>query len=154
MLKPEAERKSLYKEDKRDDFYNTITNLYNEFLNSADIILGASGGEGWALPEFQSVAIGKHSVIVDAHAYTAWANDKNSVMLQASGKTPAYDNMFFHQGQEFNQGNIFEWSEDAFIEGCEKAIARVKQSKINQEGLKLQDQFTVRKTTEQILSLF
>jgi hypothetical protein len=62
--------------------------------------------------------------------------------------------MFFHQGQEFNQGNIFDWSEDAFIEGCEKAIARVKQSRINQEGLKLQEQFTVRKTTEQILSLF
>jgi glycosyltransferase involved in cell wall biosynthesis len=130
------------------------TNLYNEFLNSADVILGASGGEGWALPEFQSVAIGKHSVIVNAHAYTAWANDKNSVMLEASGKTPAYDNMFFHEGQEFNQGNIFEWSEDAFIEGCEKAIARVKRSKVNQEGLKLQEQFTVKKTTEQILSLF
>ena len=30
MLKPEAERKALYKEDKRNDFYNTITNLYNE----------------------------------------------------------------------------------------------------------------------------
>ena len=32
MLKPEAERKALYKEDKRSDFYNTITNLYNDFM--------------------------------------------------------------------------------------------------------------------------
>ena len=32
MLKPEDERKSLYKEEKRSDFYNTITNLYNEFM--------------------------------------------------------------------------------------------------------------------------
>ena len=32
MLKPEAERKSLYKEDKRDDFYNSITKLYNDFM--------------------------------------------------------------------------------------------------------------------------
>ena len=32
MLKTEAERKALYKEDKRNDFYNTITNLYNSYM--------------------------------------------------------------------------------------------------------------------------
>ena len=42
---------------------------YNEFLNSSDIIIGMSGGEGWGLPEFQSVAIGKPSVILNAHGY-------------------------------------------------------------------------------------
>lgn len=31
MMKPENERKSLYKEEKRNDFYSTITNLYNNF---------------------------------------------------------------------------------------------------------------------------
>lgn len=36
MLKPETERKALYKEDKRNDFYNTITNLYNEFMPDLD----------------------------------------------------------------------------------------------------------------------
>lgn len=36
MLKPEAERKALYKEEKRDDFYNSITNLYNEFMPDLD----------------------------------------------------------------------------------------------------------------------
>jgi hypothetical protein len=36
MLKPEAEKKSLYKEDKRSDFYNTITNLYNDFMPDLD----------------------------------------------------------------------------------------------------------------------
>ena len=36
MLKPEAERKSLYKEDKRSDFYNTITNLYNDYMPDLD----------------------------------------------------------------------------------------------------------------------
>ena len=36
ILKPEAERKSLYKEDKRSDFYNTITNLYNDFMPDLD----------------------------------------------------------------------------------------------------------------------
>jgi len=36
MLKPEAERKALFKEDKRSDFYNTITNLYNNFMPDLD----------------------------------------------------------------------------------------------------------------------
>lgn len=32
MMKPESERKSAYKEDKRADFYNTITGFYNNFM--------------------------------------------------------------------------------------------------------------------------
>ncbi len=32
MQKPEAERKALYKEDKKDDFYNSITKLYNDYM--------------------------------------------------------------------------------------------------------------------------
>ena len=31
MQKPEGERKSLYKEERKNDFYNTITGLYNDF---------------------------------------------------------------------------------------------------------------------------
>ena len=31
MMKPEDERKSLYKEEKREDFYTSITKLYNDF---------------------------------------------------------------------------------------------------------------------------
>jgi len=31
MMKPDSERKSLYKNEKRNDFYSTITNLYNNF---------------------------------------------------------------------------------------------------------------------------
>ena len=46
--------------------YMAKNTLYNDFLNSADVILGMSGGEGWALPEFQSVAMGKHAVILNA----------------------------------------------------------------------------------------
>lgn len=36
MLKPEAERKALYKEDKRGDFYNSITSLYNDYMPDLD----------------------------------------------------------------------------------------------------------------------
>lgn len=32
MMKPESERKSVYKEDKKSEFYSLITNLYNNYL--------------------------------------------------------------------------------------------------------------------------
>lgn len=134
--------------------YMNQNGVYNELLNSGDIILGMSGGEGWGLPEFQSVALGKHSVILNAHGYKSWANSSNSVLVNAISKTPVYDGMFFHQGQEYNQGNIFDWSETEFIEGCEMAISRAKQNKVNQEGLKLQQDFSIKRTADQILSLF
>ena len=60
--------------------------LYNDFLNSGNIILGMSGAEGWGLPEFQSVALGKHAVILNASAYKDWATEENSVMVESNGK--------------------------------------------------------------------
>jgi glycosyltransferase involved in cell wall biosynthesis len=124
---------------------------YNDLLNSGDIVLGLSGGEGWGLPEFQSVALGKHAVILNAHAYKDWATPENSVLVESSGKTEVYDGMFFRQGMPFNQGNIFTFDEDAFVAGCEKAIERVEKNRENEEGLKLQEEFTYAKTLDGLL---
>ena len=125
--------------------------LYNDFLNSGDVVLGMSGAEGWGLPEFQSVAMGKHSVILNASGYKEWANEKNSVLVSPCGKIPAYDGVFFKEGQSINQGNIYDFDEDSFIEGCERVIEKVKENRTNEEGLKLQEEFTYEKTTNSIL---
>jgi hypothetical protein len=127
---------------------------YNEFLNSGDIVLGMSGGEGWGLPEFQSVALGKHAVILDGPGYSDWSNESNSVIVPTNGKEEAYDGMFFQKGQPFNQGSIFTWDEEAFIAACEKVIARVGQSRLNSPGLKLQTQFSKEKLAESIIKTF
>lgn len=116
---------------------------YNDFLNSGDIVLGMSGGEGWGLPEFHSLGIGKHAVILDAHAYQDWADEENSVLVKPSGKEEVYDGMFFNKGQDWNQGDIFTWDEEEFISACEKAVARVEQSKTNEAGLKVAKKFTI-----------
>jgi hypothetical protein len=112
-----------------------------------------SGGEGWGLPEFQSVAIGKHSVILNAHAYKEWANDKNSTLVEPSGKIEAYDNMFFNKGQPFNQGNLFDFNPDNFIDACEIAIKKTRSNKVNEEGLKLQDDFKSETLVDNILNI-
>lgn len=129
--------------------------VYNDYLNSADIIIGMSGGEGFGLPEFQSVAIGKHAVLMNAHAYKDWATDEMVTWVNPSGKIPAYDGMFFHPNQLYNQGNIFDFNEEEFLNSCEVAISKVQKNKINQKGLELQKTFSkdifVDKVIESIL---
>jgi len=128
--------------------------MYNDFLNSADIILGMSGGEGWGLPEFHSVALGKHAVILNASSYKDWATEENSVLVNPVGKEEVYDGMFFHKGQPFNQGNIFTWNEDEFINGCEKAVERLSKSKENLKGLELQQTFNKEKLLDSVIETF
>jgi hypothetical protein len=126
---------------------------YNQFINNNDIILAMSGGEGWGLPEFQSVALGKHCVGLNAHAYKDWMTESNSVLVNPSGKIPVYDNIFFREGAEINQGNIFDWDENEFISAMEVAEKRFSNNPENTEGLKLQQEFTYKKMTDSILDI-
>ena len=127
--------------------------LYNDYLNSGNIILGMSGAEGWGLPEFQSVALGKHSVILNASAYKDWANEENSILVEPNSKEDSADGIFFKKGNPFNQGQIFTFDEDAFIEGCEKAIERYKSCPENKAGLKLQEEFTYKRMADSIMEV-
>jgi len=127
--------------------------MYNDFLNSADIVLGMSGGENWDLPVFHSVGIGKHAVILNCNGYKSWANKDNCTLINPNGKQPAYDGHFFIEGTQFNQGNFFTFAEDEFISGCEEAIKKVEVNKVNENGLKLKDDFTASKTVS-ILNKF
>lgn len=137
------------------NFLNYIPSneMYNDLLNNTDIVIAMSGGEGWGLPEFQTVALGKHCIGLDAHAYKDWMTEKNSVLIKPNSKIPCYDNMFFKQGLDFNQGNIFDWDEKDFINGLDLVENRFKNNPINIEGLKLQEQFTYSKMVDQILKI-
>lgn len=127
--------------------------LYNDFLNSGDVVIGMSGGEGWGLPEFQSVGLGKHAVILNATGYKEWATPENSLLVEPSGKIEVYDNLFFHKGKEWNQGNIYDFKDDDFISACEEVIKRVENKPLNSEGLKITQEFTIEKTLEKLLPL-
>jgi hypothetical protein len=158
FLKPEENQAAVFGSLGNQQYFNMNfvsrmgpNEIYNDFLNSADIVIGMSGGEGWGLPEFQSLAMGKHGVILNAHAYKGWANETNAVMVNPSGKIPAYDGRFFKEGGPVNQGEIFDWKEDDFIDACEEAIKRHQNNPVNEEGLKLQEEFPVSKTVDLIL---
>ena len=127
--------------------------VYNDFLNSGHIILGMSGGEGWGLPEFQSVAIGKHAVLLNAHSYKSWATPDMVTFVQPSGKITSVDNMFFKQGEPFNQGQIFDWNEEEFLLACDIAVKKVKEKELNSAGLALQTTYTKERFADNVLRI-
>lgn len=160
FLKPEDQQKLIFDILEGKNYFNISflgmmqkNEVYNDYLNSSNIIIGMSGGEGWGLPEFQSVALGKHAVILNAHAYKDWANKDNSILVEPSDKIEAYDNMFFQKGSIFNQGNIFSFNEDNFLSACDLACEKVRINKINENGLKLQKQFTTEKFLSDVLNV-
>ena len=134
------------------NFLNYMPNnsMYNDLLNNIDIVLAMSGGEGWGLPEFQCVALGKHCLGIKGHGYQGWMNKSNSTLINPNGKIPVYDNIFFKEGLDFNQGSIYDWSEKDFLEGLETIVSKFKNNPTNNEGFKLQSDFSSEKFVDNI----
>jgi hypothetical protein len=135
--------------------YIPSNTAYNDFINSNHIVIGASGGEGWSLPEFHAVALGKQAVILNAHAYKDWANQENAVLFEPSQqKISSVDGVFFKEGGNHNQGQIYDWDPDALVDGLEKAIKRFEENPINVAGLELQKKFTISNTLDKLLKSY
>lgn len=121
-----------------------VNNIYNHI----DINLsGLSGAEDFNLPAFNSTALGKTSIVLNASGHTEWANDRNSILIDPSSREECYDGIFFHKGNIFNQGNIFSWSKEEFFEACDRAL----QSGENLEGKKLKEK-TYKNVVDKILN--
>ena len=115
---------------------------YNHFLNAGNIVLAMSGAEGFGLPEFQAVALGKYCVGLNATGYREWMTPQNTILVEPNGKEEVYDNVAFFKGQHVNQGNIFTFDDDEFIAACERAVAAYRAQPVNKAGLELQTRFT------------
>lgn len=123
----------------------------NDFLNAIDVDLtGLSGAEGWNLPAFNATCLGKWSIVLNATSHKDWATSENSILIEPNGTMPAYDGVFFQQGQPFNQGEFFTWDEEQVIQAMEKAEQLVGQK--NEKGLELGRTLTYSKTLDQIIS--
>ena len=125
----------------------------NDYLNSIDIDLGGlSGAEGWNLPCFNSTALGCWPIVLNATSHKDWANETNSILVEPSGKSSIEDNRFFFNHCEFNQGHMYNFSDESFHEGVDLAIKKVKEIGENQEGKRINENFTYKNTLENILS--
>lgn len=124
---------------------------YNEALNNADVdITGLSGAEGWNLPVFHSLCLGKQAVVLNEHAHRDFANSNNSFLVNSTKKIPIYDNQFFKRGANFNQGEMFAWDIQEAQQAMLNAANVAKQ--VNEEGKKLQQEYTVSRTVDKLLS--
>ena len=122
----------------------------NELLNAIDIDLtGLSGAEGWNLPAFNATALGKWSVVLNATSHKDWATKENSILVEPSGKIPSHDGRFFHNGADFNQGSIYDFDSEEVSNAFDIAESRVGQE--NEQGAKLQEEFSYSKTLDAIL---
>jgi len=121
----------------------------NLAMNAADIHVSLSGGEGFNLPLFHGLALGKRAVALNEHAHQDYCTSENCVLVEPSGKEECYDGMFFHKEANFNQGNIFKFEQDAAIAGFEAAINRsIPDPKLGEE---LREKFSVQKTVDELL---
>lgn len=96
---------------------------YNRILNNTDIVLGMSHCEGFDLPLFQCLCLGKKAVVFDSHVHKDYCDESNSVLIPNNNKKiDAHDGLFFVKGQEFNQGQWEDWDEDDLIQGIKKCL--------------------------------
>lgn len=122
----------------------------NHLLNSADIDLtGLSGAEGWNLPAFNATCLGKWSIVYYHTGHQSWATKNNCILLEPNEKEEAYDGFFFGRNSDFNQGNIFKLDEKQVSEAMDEAIEKCKN--VNEEGLKLGQNYTYENTAGTIL---
>ena len=109
---------------------------YNDFLNSCDIFLGCSGGEGKDLPVYQAASLGKKIVALNAHAYKDYLSNDNAWLIEPNGKCLCYDNIFFHQGGDYNQGNFYTFNSDDMIAAIKLAISSPAKAKFEYKTYK------------------
>ena len=133
-------------------YVKTLSEL-NDIYNCADIVMDMSTAEGWSLPSFHTLGLGKHAIIHNASAMKGWANHENSVLVESSGKVVAKDGMFFSGEGPFNVGNFWNWEEAALFEAFDKVLQRKQVSKVNQAGLLIPKQFTWANTVDKILEV-
>lgn len=131
--------------------YVATNSEVNDILNSVDVDLsGLSGAEGWGLPAFNATCLGKWSVVLNATSHLDWATQNNSILVNPSGKTEAYDGIFFKRGSDFNQGSIYDFNEDEAIQAIEKAANLAENKIVNTAGIELGQKFTYKNTVDNI----
>lgn len=123
---------------------------YNDVLNANDIDLtGMSSCEGFNLPLFQSLCLGKQAVVLNAHVHKDFANEKNAILVEPNGNRKAEDGIFFKEGYVVNQGNWFDFKDEDLDNALDIAAENAKNKNLNGEALK--DEFTWERTVDIII---
>jgi glycosyltransferase involved in cell wall biosynthesis len=162
FLKPEVQKQMILSEIKdipwNVNFINYQEKLkdYSLILNSIDIDLTAmSSCEGFNLPAFQSLCLGKISVMLNAHVHKDYKNE-SCVLVEPTGFRKAVDNIFFKEGEKINQGEWFDFSDTDLKAAMLEAVNLHKnktQDELRANGEKLRSNFTYEKFASSVLDV-
>lgn len=122
----------------------------NQLLNFIDVDLtGLSYCEGFNLIPFHSMCLGKWPVFLNEHVHKDYATENNSILVPSNGFQKAVDNIFFREGEPFNQGYWHNWSDEAAVAALKQAEKKV--GTVNTEGIKVKEIFTYTRSVDIIL---
>lgn len=124
----------------------------NTIYNSVDIVIALNSAEGTNLPLLTCLGLGKHALVHNATGHRDFCNFDNSVLIESSGQEPIYDNIFFIQGSQFNQGVMPSISYKSVVDGYDQVLKRFNENPVNESGFKIKDDFSVSKTVDALLS--
>lgn len=124
---------------------------FNQSQNAVDIFIGTGGAEGWGLPLFQSLCLGKKAIALNEHGHKMFCNEENSVLLKSNGRASLIDNHFFVQG-DFNQGELFTFDPQELDKAFDEVLARPAPDP--QIAKALREKFSVRNTVNLLLEDF
>lgn len=133
--------------------FQSTNSLFNDLLNSINVMVDCSGGESISLPSLITTALGKHAILLNTSGIRDWGNSENAVLINPNSKIPAFDGLFFQQNGPFNIGNIFDFAEEDLLKSFDLAIERYKKSPLNEAGLKLQEEYSFERGTKQIIEI-
>lgn len=123
-----------------------------QLYQSADLdISSIARAEGWNIPGHTVTCFGKWSVVTNVTAHKDWATPDNAILIEPSGMVKAADNVFFREGDQFNAGNMYDFTMDSIVDGFERAEKKAKIP--NEAGLAMGRSMTYAKTVDQILSV-
>ena len=88
-------------------------------------------GEGWGLPILETMGSGRVVIVTDYSGPTEYTNDEACILMEASGKTPIYDPIFFPQGRDGNWAVI---DPGEIVAGMERAMQLGQHSKLAMEA--------------------
>lgn len=108
---------------------------------AADLDISAiSRGEAACIPGMVSTALGKWAAVTNCTGHKDWATNENSLLIEPTGMVKASDNFFFRPGDKFNQGNMYDFSNEIIEESLVELEKLAKTP--NPEGQKLKNTHT------------
>ncbi len=131
--------------------FQNIEEMSQTYQNIDIDLSGISGAEGFGLPAFNNLCLGKKSIVLDAHAHKDFATAENAVLVEPNGMIDIFDEVFFGRNG-FNQGEMFTFSESDVLAAMDEVLTREEPNKKAAEELK--NKFSVAATVDILLSDF